>query len=67
MAILLRKFSITTVWTLALLCECGDPACLRTVLLTLEEYDNRRPEPVVHPEHGVSPAIVWVRSAAGFA
>ena len=36
---------------LALVCECGDPSCRRTVLLTAEEYDAVRPGPVLHPEH----------------
>jgi hypothetical protein len=36
---------------LALLCECRDPGCHRTVLLTTEEYDRLRPEPVLHPSH----------------
>ena len=37
---------------LALLCECGDPDCRRTVLLSREQYDDLRPAPVLHPEHG---------------
>jgi hypothetical protein len=37
--------------TLALLCECGDASCHRTLLLTAEEYDARRPGPVIHPAH----------------
>lgn len=37
--------------TLALLCECSDPDCRRTVLLTREEYDALRPGPLLHPEH----------------
>ena len=45
--------------TLALLCECGDPDCHRTVLLSVEDYDARRPAPIVHPEHGlpVNPGV----------
>ena len=39
--------------TLALLCECGDPSCHRTVLLSAAEYDARRPGAIVHPEHRV--------------
>ena len=31
-------------------CECGDPTCRRTVVLTLEEYEQQRPDPVVHAE-----------------
>src|SRR5437763_1573893 len=42
--------------TLALLCECDDPGCTRTVLLSLEEYDARRPGgAIVHPEHVIIP------------
>jgi hypothetical protein len=37
--------------TLALLCECGDDSCQETVLLTVEEFDARRPGPLVHPVH----------------
>lgn len=37
--------------SLALICECADPECRETVLLTVEEYDARRPEPILHPAH----------------
>jgi hypothetical protein len=37
--------------TLALLCECGELECRRTVLLTAEEYDAVRPGPILHPDH----------------
>ena len=43
--------------TLALLCECGDPDCHRTVLLSVEDYDARRPASIVHPEHGQTQEI----------
>jgi hypothetical protein len=36
---------------LALLCECGDADCRRTVLLTVAEYDEARPGPILHPDH----------------
>lgn len=36
---------------LALVCECGDPDCHRTVLLSTEDYDARRPGLILHPEH----------------
>ena len=39
--------------TLALVCECGDPDCRLTVLLTVERYDLIRPGEIVHPEHRV--------------
>ena len=42
---------------LALLCECGDPECRRTVLLTGEQYDAVRPGPVLHPEHQAQPDL----------
>jgi hypothetical protein len=37
--------------TLALLCECGDADCHRTVLLTATAYDALAGGPVIHPEH----------------
>jgi hypothetical protein len=40
---------------LALLCECGDADCRRTVLLTPDEYDAARPGPILHPEHETAP------------
>jgi hypothetical protein len=33
------------------ICECGDPSCRRTVVLTLAEYERRRPAPILHPDH----------------
>jgi hypothetical protein len=36
---------------LALVCECGDPACSQTVILTVAEYDAIRPGPVLHESH----------------
>ena len=36
---------------LALLCECDDPDCRETILLTVEEYDSLRPRPILHPTH----------------
>jgi hypothetical protein len=37
--------------SLALICECDDPDCRETVLLTVAEYDDRRPDPILHPSH----------------
>jgi hypothetical protein len=37
--------------TLALLCECGEDDCQRTVLVTTEDYDARRPGRIVHGDH----------------
>ena len=45
-----RQFG-TSGRTLALLCECGDPACHRTVLLSPEQYDALRPGVVIHADH----------------
>jgi hypothetical protein len=43
---------------LALVCECDDPDCRRTVLLSREEYDALRPSRVIHPEHrDMSPPV----------
>jgi hypothetical protein len=36
---------------LALLCECADPTCHRTVLVSAEDYDRLRPGPILHPDH----------------
>lgn len=36
---------------LALVCECGDRRCARTVVLSVEEYDAKRPDLILHPEH----------------
>ncbi len=37
---------------LALLCECGEIDCHRTVVLTAAEYDALLPGKVVHGDHG---------------
>jgi len=36
---------------IAFVCECGDPTCRRTVVLTPEEYDANRLGPILHSEH----------------
>lgn len=36
---------------LALVCECGELACHRTVLMTPEQYDAAQPGPILHPSH----------------
>lgn len=36
---------------LALICECGNVDCRRTVVLTVEEYDARRPGLILHEIH----------------
>ena len=36
---------------LALLCECAEADCHRTVLLSTAEYDTARPGPILHPDH----------------
>ena len=56
-----RRFG-TSGRPLALVCECGDRDCLRTVLLSPDEYDTLRPAAVLHPEH-VSP-IAMLEDAA---
>jgi hypothetical protein len=35
----------------AFVCECPDPNCLRTVILTPAEYRARSDAPVVHESH----------------
>ena len=37
--------------TLALLCECADADCRRTVLISPDEYDALRPGLLLHPDH----------------
>ena len=36
---------------LALLCECGEIDCRRTVMLSVDEYDAFLPRVIVHPDH----------------
>jgi hypothetical protein len=36
---------------MALLCEWGDPTCQETVLLSVDEYEARRPDLILHPSH----------------
>lgn len=45
---------------LALRCECFDPDCLRTVVLTVQEYDARRPGAIVHDEHVAADAPLTI-------
>ncbi len=37
---------------IAFACECGDPACLRTIALTGAQYRAERPARILHPTHG---------------
>lgn len=36
---------------IAFICECGSTSCHRTVPLTLEEHEQRRPGLMVHADH----------------
>ena len=36
---------------IAFICECPDPECHRTVVLTPAEYASRRPELILDPAH----------------
>ena len=36
---------------IAFICECADPECHRTVVLTPDEYESIRPDLVLHPTH----------------
>ena len=36
---------------LALVCECADPECHNTVLISAEDYDSIRPALVLYPGH----------------
>jgi len=40
---------------LGFVCECPDPDCRRRVSLTLEEYEARRPDPIIHRDHSPLP------------
>ena len=35
----------------ALICECGDANCHRTVLMTQADYDAGQPGVILHPDH----------------
>jgi hypothetical protein len=37
---------------LALVCECGEADCRRTVVVSVEDYDALRPGLILHPAHG---------------
>ena len=37
---------------LALVCECVDPECRNTVLISSDDYDSIRPDLVLYPGHG---------------
>ena len=36
---------------IAFICECPDPECHRTVVLTPAAYETTRPDLVLHPAH----------------
>jgi len=38
---------------LALFCECGDPRCHATVLMSVEQFDACGDEPILHLSHGL--------------
>jgi len=38
---------------LALVCECGDASCRRTILMTPAEYDAQQPGLILHAAHDV--------------
>ena len=46
-----RVFGTDAARLIGFVCECGDPACHRTVALTLEEYTRMRPGLLLHEEH----------------
>jgi hypothetical protein len=55
-----RQFS-TSGRPIAFVCECADGGCRTTVPLTPEEYDVRRPGPIVDASHAVVVADVRVQ------
>jgi hypothetical protein len=38
---------------IAFICECADPECHRTVILTPAQYEALRPDLVLHSAHNV--------------
>jgi hypothetical protein len=46
-----RAFGSDPSRVLALVCECGEANCVRTVLMTQAEYDAQ-PGVILHPDHG---------------
>jgi hypothetical protein len=36
---------------IAFICECADPECHRTVVLTAAEYESVRPDRILDPAH----------------
>lgn len=49
-----RVFGQDPARPIAFVCECGDPTCCRTVVLTLDEYDRRRPGLLIHDDHAAT-------------
>lgn len=49
-----RVFGTDAARLIGFVCECGDPACRRTVALTLEEYSSSRPGLLLHESHGAA-------------
>jgi len=48
-----RVFGADRAGPIAFVCECGDPDCCRTVILTVDEYNQRRPGLLIHDDHGI--------------
>lgn len=46
-----RVFGTESSRLIGFVCECEDPDCRRTVMLTLEEYSRARPGLLLHEEH----------------
>lgn len=53
-----RVFGESATRPIAFVCECGNLACRRTIILTLDEYKRRRPGLLIHDDHGISPEDV---------
>ena len=46
-----RVFGTDAGRVIAFICECEDPDCRRTIMLTLEEYNGVRPALLLHEDH----------------
>lgn len=46
-----RVFGTEESRLIGFICECADPDCRRTIMLTLEDYRRARPGLLVHDDH----------------
>ncbi len=48
---------------IAFVCECGEPDCGRSVLLTAAEYGARVDGVILHADHAPDPLVDYPRSS----